>query len=120
MTNPFRFILMLALGLLVVPDAIGQPESQYSELFDSLQPGLYTVEVVDRISKNKNAQGSGFVVSEQGVLATNYHVVSEFVQDPDRYSLRYRDAEGITGPLEVLEVDVLHDLALVRFVDGTA
>jgi len=117
MTNPFRFILMLALGLLVVPDAIGQPESQYSELFESLQPGLYTVEVVDRISNNKNAQGSGFIVTEDGVLATNYHVVSEFVQDPDRYSLRYRDADGQTGPLEVLEVDVLHDLALVRFAD---
>lgn len=120
MTNPFRFILALALGLLAVPSAFGQAESQYSELFESLQPGLYTVEVVDRISNNKNAQGSGFIVTGDGVLATNYHVVSEFVQDPDRYSLRYRDLGGQTGPLEVLEVDVLHDLALVRFADEAA
>src|SRR6056297_3901571 len=121
MTSSLRFILALVLavpsGLALVTNALAQAETQYSELFESLQPGLYTVEVVDRISNNKNAQGSGFIVTEDGVLATNYHVVSEFVQDPDRYSLRYRDADGQTGPLEVLEVDVLHDLALVRFAD---
>ncbi|HKL49987.1 MAG TPA: serine protease [Wenzhouxiangellaceae bacterium] len=122
MTSSLRFILALVLavpsGLALVTNALAQAETQYSELFESLQPGLYTVEVVDRISNNKNAQGSGFIVTGDGVLATNYHVVSEFVLDPDRYALRYRDAGGATGPLEVLEVDVLHDLALVRFIDG--
>jgi len=118
MMSSLRSALALALGLLAATNALAQPETQYSELFESLQAGLYTVEVVDRISNNKNAQGSGFIVTEKGVLATNYHVVSEFVQDPDRYSLRYRDATGSTGPLEVLEVDVLHDLALVRLGDG--
>jgi hypothetical protein len=48
------------------------------------------------------------------VLATNYHVVSEYVLDPERYALRFRDSEGRTGPLDVVAVDVLHDLALVR------
>lgn len=118
MMSSLRFTFALAVVLMTVPSAFAQSETQYSELFESLQPGLYTVEVVDRISNNKNAQGSGFIVTEDGVLATNYHVVSEFVLDPDRYSLRYRDAAGETGPLEVLEVDVLHDLALVRFTDG--
>jgi len=108
-----------SLGMLAAANAFAQPETEYSELFDSLQTSLYTVEVVDRISNNKNAQGSGFVVEAGGVLATNYHVVSEFVLDPERYSLRYRDAGGQTGPLVVLEVDVLHDLALVRFADGS-
>lgn len=118
MMSSLRFTFALAVGLMAVSSAFAQSETQYSELFESLQPGLYTVEVVDRISNNKNAQGSGFIVTEDGVLATNYHVVSEFVLDPDRYSLRYRDAGGETGPLEVLDVDVLHDLALVRFTNG--
>lgn len=122
MFSPRRFMLVLVfvvpMGLLVAPGTFAQSETQYSELFESLQPGLYTVEVVDRISNNKNAQGSGFVVTGNGVLATNYHVVSEFVLDSDRYSLRYRDAAGDTGPLEVIEVDVLHDLALVRITGG--
>lgn len=87
---------------------------QYSELFEALKPGLFTVEVVERVSNNKNAQGSAFAVTDDGVLATNYHVVSEYVLDPQRYSLRYRGSDGRTGALDVLAVDVLHDLALVE------
>ena len=92
---------------------------EYSALFESLKPGLYTVEVVDRVSNNKNAIGSAFAVDDAGRLATNYHVVSEYLLDPDRYTLRYRDALGETGPLVLLDVDVLHDLALVR-IDAPA
>lgn len=117
-----RVILAAALGLIVALNGLAQSDGQYrneySDLFESLKPGLFTVEVVHRASNNKNAQGSAFLVEGPGVLATNYHVVSEYVLDPDRFSLRYRNAAGETGALEVLEVDVLHDLALVRFSDG--
>ena len=101
------------LALLYITPATAQP-SEYSQLFERVKPGLFTVEVVDRVSNNKNAQGSAFAVDEDGVLATNYHVVSEYVLDPERYALRFRDSEGRTGPLDVDAVDVLHDLALVR------
>jgi len=90
---------------------------EYSALFEGLKPGLFTVEVVDRVSNNKNAIGSAFAVDGAGRLATNYHVVSEYLLDPERYALRYRDVVGETGPLELLDVDVLHDLALVRIDD---
>jgi len=108
-------VTIVALGVLIRPNAALAQTGEYGALFEALKAGLYTVEVVDRASGNKNAQGSGFVVDASGVLATNYHVVSEYVLDPDRYSLRYRDVEGETGPLDVLALDVLHDLALVRF-----
>jgi len=101
------------LALLYITPAAAQ-SSEYSQLFERVKPGLFTVEVVDRVSNNKNAQGSAFAVDEDGVLATNYHVVSEYVLDPERYALRFRDSEGRTGPLDVVAVDVLHDLALVR------
>lgn len=108
-----RLLLVL---LLLTGGPVAAQEGEYSALFDALKPGLFTVEVVDRISNNKNAIGSAFAVAADGRLATNYHVVSEYVIDPDRYALRYRDAQGDSGPLEVLDVDVLHDLALVRIV----
>jgi len=121
MKFPYRSIVAMLLGLVAALDGTAQTGEgsggQYSELFESLQPGLFTVEVVHRASNNRNAQGSAFQVSESGVLATNYHVVSEYVLDPERYSLRYRHAQGEIGGLEVVEVDVLHDLALVRFAD---
>ncbi|MGK7296799.1 MAG: S1 family peptidase [Candidatus Wenzhouxiangella sp. M2_3B_020] len=97
--------------------APAQP-AEYSELFESLRPGLFTVEVVDRVSNNKNAQGSAFLV-DGSVMATNYHVVSEYVLDPERYSLRFRDSTGRTGKLDVVAVDVVHDLSLVRAVETT-
>lgn len=58
--------------------------------------------------------GTGFAVSPGGVFMTNYHVVSAHVQYPGKYRLEYRTPDGKTGPVEVLAIDVRHDLAVVR------
>jgi serine protease Do len=58
--------------------------------------------------------GTGFAVANDGVFMTNYHVVAQQVQFPDKYRLEYRTAEGKTGGVTVLAVDVRHDLAVVR------
>ncbi len=58
--------------------------------------------------------GTGFAVTDDGVFMTNYHVVAQQVQFPDKYRLEYRTTEGKTGNLTVLAVDVRHDLAVVR------
>jgi len=58
--------------------------------------------------------GTGFAVAEGGIFLTNYHVVAEQVQYPDKYRLEYRTADGATGKIDVLAIDVRHDLAVVR------
>ena len=58
--------------------------------------------------------GTGFAVQEGGVFITNEHVVSELVQHPEKYRLEYRTADGATGKITVIAVDVLHDLSVVR------
>lgn len=58
--------------------------------------------------------GTGFAVADGGVFMTNYHVVAEQVQYPDKYRLEYRTADGRTGKITVLAIDVRHDLAVVR------
>ena len=58
--------------------------------------------------------GTGFAVAEDGVFMSNYHVVAQQVQFPDKYRLEYRTAEGKTGAITVLAIDVRHDLAVVR------
>ena len=100
-------------ALMSITKSAAQP-TEHSALFETLKPGLFTVEVVDRVSNNKNAQGSAFLIDARGTLATNYHVVSEFVHHPERYTLRWRDSDGDTGGLAVVALDVVHDLALVR------
>jgi S1-C subfamily serine protease len=61
--------------------------------------------------------GTGFAVAAGGLFVTNYHVVAERVQHPDKYRLEYRNADGETGAITVLAVDVRHDLALVHASD---
>jgi len=58
--------------------------------------------------------GTGFAVAADGVFMTNYHVVAQQVQFPDKYRLEYRTPEGKTGNITVLAIDVRHDLAVVR------
>jgi len=47
-------------------------------------------------------------------------VVSQFALEPDRYRLRYGSTEGEGGQLELLDVDVRRDLALLRVKDFKA
>ena len=51
-----------------------------------------------------------------GLFVTNYHVVAEQVQYPDKFRLEYKTTDDATGRVEVLAVDVRHDLALVHTV----
>jgi S1-C subfamily serine protease len=66
---------------------------------------------------SQNSVGSGFLVSDEGHILTNYHVVSEAALHPDRYRLVYSTADRREGPLQLLGFDAIHDLALVKPVD---
>ena len=110
-------LLPMALLMLVSSAVMGQ-QGEYSELFETLKPGLYIIESVERVSNNKNSVGSGFAVSTDGLIATNYHVVANALLNPEQFTLRYKSIDDDEGALEVVVVDVLYDLALVRMVDS--
>jgi len=58
--------------------------------------------------------GSAFAVGPEGLLLTNYHVVARAALFPGSYRLEYATGAGAVGPVTILAVDVIHDLALVR------
>jgi serine protease Do len=58
--------------------------------------------------------GSGFAVNSDGMIVTNYHVVSAAVLHPRQYRLEYVTSENRTGRLHVYAVDVRNDLAIVK------
>lgn len=58
--------------------------------------------------------GSGFSVNADGLIVTNYHVVSEAVLHPRQYRLEYVTSSNRTGRLQVYAVDVRNDLAIVK------
>ena len=60
--------------------------------------------------------GSGFVVSAEGHVITNYHVVSQHALEPERYRLQYQTPEGDGGDIQLLDFDARRDLALLRIV----
>jgi serine protease Do len=85
-------------------------------IYDDTRAKLLQVRTLLKEQDSQASVGSGFVVAAEGLAITNYHVVSQFALQPERYRLSYTLAEGRTGALELLAIDVLHDLALVRLL----
>jgi hypothetical protein len=95
-------------------------EEQAEQLFSQLKPSLYQIKLIDKASGEKSSIGSGFQINKDGIIATNYHVISSYALHPKKYRIEYLDGEGNTGLLALQSVDVINDLALVkREVDPT-
>lgn len=75
---------------------------------------IYQIRVVARNAGSKSSIGSGFQVSADGLIITNYHVVSMAVDSPVTHSIEYLDQAGNSGPLQLLDFDVVNDLAVLR------
>lgn len=97
------------------PDA-SPPSASAQRLYDNARGRLLQVRTLLQGPDSQASVGSGFLVSPQGHVLTNWHVVSQVALSPKRYRLVYQTADGLQGRLELLAFDALHDLALVRIV----
>lgn len=105
--------LLLGLALLGLAEtASAQDIAQ--QLYSRYESSVYRVEVVTPGIENKASVGTGFVIGRNDILASNYHVISGVVNEPDRYRLEWESVDGRRGPLTVLAVNVVHDLALLK------
>jgi len=100
--------------LLLVVSAISQAQEQAEAIFEQYAPSLYQIRLIDKASGEKSSIGSGFQIAENGLIATNYHVISGFARHPDKYHLEFLDNQGNKAPLILKSVDVTNDLALVK------
>lgn len=75
---------------------------------------IYQVRVVSMDAGGKSSIGSGFQISADGLVVTNYHVVSDFVNSPGTYQITSVANDGQSGKLELLDFDVVADLAILR------
>jgi len=105
--------VVITLTLLLV-SFISQSTEQAEQIFHQLAPSLYQIRLIDKASEEKSSIGSGFQITDDGLIATNYHVISGFAQHPTKYRLEYLDNNGNKGALELKSVDVINDLALVQ------
>lgn len=104
--------LLLILGFFWQPVSV-QAIDRSSSLYAEVQQSIYQVRIINRKTGHKRTIGSGFVIERPNLLVTNYHVVSAYTNDPENYSIEYLATNGATGNLELIDVDVLHDLAVL-------
>jgi S1-C subfamily serine protease len=90
------------------------PSSAAQQLYSAARGDLLQIRMLLKNGRTQSTVGSGFMVGDSNLVLTNYHVVSQMALDPDVYAGEYVDTDGKSGPIELLAVDVLHDLAVVR------
>jgi S1-C subfamily serine protease len=83
-------------------------------IFDRYSDSIVQLRIVEAGSGAKRTIGTAFVIGENGELATNYHVISDLVIEPDLYRAEWVDSEGEGHPVALLGFDVVRDLAIVR------
>ncbi len=94
--------------------ALPPPSSSAQKLYSAAKGDLLQIRMLLRNGGSQSSVGSGFLVGTSNLVLTNYHVVSQMALDPDVYTGEFIDTDGKRGPVELLAVDVLHDLAVAR------
>ena len=104
----FYTLLILAIS------HISYATEQAEEIFKQLAPSLYQIRLIDNASGEKSSIGTGFQISADGLIATNYHVISGVARHPEKYSIELQDHHGDKYSLSLQTVDVINDLAIVK------
>jgi serine protease Do len=100
--------------------AVADPVSHDAQrAYENARDKLVQIRTLLRNTDAQSSVGSGFFVSKDGLIITNFHVASQLALEPERYRGVYVPVDGKQGDVELLAFDVLHDLALLRVTDGT-
>ena len=106
-----------------VAEAASAPPAAVSasarRIYEGARSQLLQIRTLLKTQDSQSSVGSGFLVSDDGHVLSNYHVISQFALEPERYRLRFASTDGQTGQLELLDFDVRRDLALLRVVPGS-
>jgi serine protease Do len=89
------------------------------KVYEQARSQLLQIRTVLKGRASQTSVGSGFLVSREGHIVTNFHVVAEAALKPERHDLVYVTADGHEAPLQILQLDVLHDLALLKAGDAS-
>lgn len=94
--------------------APAQVSASAQRLYERARTQLVQVRTLLRSQDSQTTVGSGFFTGHDGLILTNYHVVSMVALAPQSYRLTYAATDGREGQLELLAFDAAHDLAIVR------
>lgn len=116
-----RALALAAAALAAPPGAAEEPavSAQARSLYERTRDSVAQIRVLLGASDSHAATGTGFAVGK-GLFLTNYHVVADKALEPETYRLEFVLPSGRRGPLEIVAVDVIHDLAVVQGDSGGA
>ena len=84
------------------------------DVFGRFQDRLVQVRILEASTGAQTGIGSGFFASANGLIVTNYHVIADLIQQPDHYRGEIATTNGQRAPLQLIDFDAVHDLALLR------
>lgn len=113
-----RHIIIILALLLTLPGVGWSKQAQDAEtLFHQFSDRLYQIKLIEKKSGATYSSGSGFQITAQGHIATNYHVVASLIHKPDTYQMECIDENGLHHPLSLIDIDIINDLAIVQCDD---
>ena len=104
----FFFLLQINISIAVADTEAAR------QLFADNRAAILQIRIIDLTSGSKSAIGSGFSIDQNGLIATNYHVIELAASEPEQYRIEYLTETNQTGVLKLVDVDVINDLALVK------
>jgi S1-C subfamily serine protease len=107
-------LALQASGQVTPPQEPAIVSASAQRVYDNARARLFQVRTLLKGQDSQASVGSGFLVSRDGHIVTNYHVVSQAALQPERYRLVYSTADRVEGPLQLLAFDAIHDLAIVK------
>jgi len=106
-------IKVFALGTWLSIAGFDVVADETSQIFATYKDQVVQIQLIDVASGSKASIGSGFRVSADGLIVTNFHVVSSLIYKPERYVAEFVSEDGRRGDLALRAIDVVHDLALL-------
>ena len=94
--------------------ANGQTTEDARRVFEEAKTRVYQIRSLTIDGDAENSSGSGFLVGETGLIATNWHVVSGNVLEPGTYRLEALTTDKVRVPVRIVAVDSMNDLALLQ------
>jgi hypothetical protein len=113
--------LLAAIMVAVPPQAVSAqqesgdaPRSATTTVFARYASRILKIQTVEVGSAAKVSTGTGFFVTADGRMMTNYHVISEWIHEPENHRIEILDADGRPTVAKVLAIDVVSDLAILE------
>ncbi|OOZ38371.1 hypothetical protein BOW53_15795 [Solemya pervernicosa gill symbiont] len=94
--------------------SISHAADEARQLFSALKQQVYQVRVLDTYTSDQSSIGSGFLVTADGHIATNYHVVSSYVQKPENFRLEVKQHDDTHLQAKLVGFDIINDLAILQ------